>query len=154
MKKIIALFALTLAFQSTGFSQKLKATDRTQNAGKVEWVQRQIDLGEIKQGEPQTAVFEVKNISKKKLSLIKVAPSCTCTTVKFSQQDVKPGETTEIIATFDAAKVGAFHRFISVTTNFDEAEPVALILKGQVVPKHVINLNQPPAKKAEEGDQE
>ncbi len=60
--KLSLLFcSLLLATKST--AQTLKSVDNSQNAGKVEWLDRQITTGNVPFGQPVTREFKVKNIS-------------------------------------------------------------------------------------------
>lgn len=92
------------------------------------------DFGQIQQGEPQTAYFQITNLSDEPMILTKVKGSCGCTATAFSDEPIAPGESTEIEATYNAKNVGAFTKTVTVTTNL-EADPITLKIKGTVQPR-------------------
>lgn len=128
-----SLLLLTFIATTSGlFAQKLKAVDNTQNAGKVEWVTRQVDAGKSEPGTPVTGEFEVKNISKENLIIMEVRSSCHCTAVEWTREPIAPGKSGIIKAIYDGQREGEFYRIITVTTNFDPAQSIPLALIGKV----------------------
>ncbi len=134
MKKITLLLTLAAALLAVTVSsaQKLSAVDNSQNAGKVEWLNRQADFGKIPFGVPVTREFKVKNISRENLIILQVRTTCSCTSVMWSQEPIPPGQTGAIIATFDAQREGDFYKVLAVSTNFDPAQSVPFALMGKV----------------------
>lgn len=134
MKKIFGFltFAITLMTTSGTFAQTLKAVDDTQNAGKVEWINRSENFGKVPFGTPVTREFTVKNISRENLLLLQVRSTCHCVMVEWSREAVRPGETGVIKATYDAQREGDFYKIITVNTNFDPNQSVPFALTGKV----------------------
>jgi Protein of unknown function (DUF1573) len=130
------LFVLAVAFFSTQIivAQETSETDRSLNAGKVTWKPRTIELDSIEFGVPVTREFIAENRSGEDLLISKVRTGCTCTTADYTMQAIPAGKGGVIRITYDAQKEGDFYRIILVTTNFDPAQPVPLILKGTVKP--------------------
>lgn len=95
------------------------------------WDHMQHDYGKIPQNVPAEAVFTLTNTSEEPLVITKVKGSCGCTATAHSDDPVMPGESTTITATYNAKKVGAFTKRVSVTTNLSE-KPVVLNIKGTV----------------------
>jgi hypothetical protein len=126
------LCCMLLLTASGLFSQKLKAEDNSQNAGKVEWTKRQVDAGKVPFGVPVTGEFEVKNISTENLIILDVRSGCHCTSVEWAREPIPPGQTGVITAIYDAQKEGDFYRIITVITNFDPAQSVPMALVGKV----------------------
>ncbi len=89
------------------------------------------DFGQIQQGEPQTAHFQITNLSDEPMILTKVKGSCGCTATAFSNEPIAPGQSTEIEATYNAKVIGAFTKTVTVTTNL-EPDPITLKIKGTV----------------------
>jgi hypothetical protein len=133
--RILFLFSISLFVTSVGFGQKMNTTDESLNAGKVEFVQRQINTGEIPQGVPAVREFQIKNISKDVLILTDVRSGCHCVSVDWTKSPIPPGETGVVKATFDAVQEGGFYKIMTVKTNFDSKQPVAITLIGTVKPK-------------------
>lgn len=142
MKKLLRplLCLAALLAVSELFSQKLKADDNSQNAGKVEWVKRQIDAGKVPFGVPVSGEFEVKNISSENLIILDVRSGCHCTVVEWTREPIQPGKSGVIKATYDAQREGDFYRIITAFTNFDPAQSVPLAFVGKV-DKQEVNKN-------------
>ncbi len=139
MKNILKICCLLLTAAlapSALFSQTIKMVDVTQNAGKVEWLPRQIQTGDIAFDQPYHGEFIVKNLSDQPLILKRVAATCHCTLVSYTETPILPGETGKIEATYDAKKEGEFYKIITVLTNFDPEQSVALSMTGKVVVKN------------------
>lgn len=98
----------------------------------VKWDKMEYTFGEIEQGIPAKAVFQLTNASDQPLIIKKVKGSCGCTATNYSQDPVLPGESTEISATYDAKNLGIFKKTVTVHTNVEE-KPTVLILSGKVV---------------------
>jgi hypothetical protein len=98
----------------------------------LKWDKMEFDFGEIQQGIPAEAVFNLTNVSQEPLIIKKVKGSCGCTATNYTQEPVSPGESGEISATYDAKNLGVFKKTVTVYTNFDE-KPTVLTLSGKVV---------------------
>lgn len=144
MKKKFRLFLCAFALfvvADASFAQTLKAVDNTQNAGKVEWLQRQADTGKVPFGVPVSREFAVKNISREDLIILQVRSNCHCTVAEWSSEPIRPGHTGVIKVTFDAQREGDFYKVVMVSTNFDSAQTVPLALTGKVEKKQEIVNN-------------
>jgi hypothetical protein len=134
MKKLMRLFPIAVLLMTANLvaGQTLKAVDDTQNAGKVEWINRSENTGKIPFGIPVTREFKVKNISRENLMLLQVRTTCHCVSMDWSREPIRPGETGVIRATYDAQREGDFYKIISVNTNFDPNQAVPFALTGKV----------------------
>ncbi len=119
-----------LAFAAS--AQTLKTVDNSQNAGKVEWLDRQISAGSVPFGQPVSREFRVKNISNENLIILQVKSTCHCTVTEWDHSEIAPGKTALIKVTYDSQKEGDFYRIVSVSTNFDSMQSVPLALVGKV----------------------
>jgi hypothetical protein len=122
-------------------AQTLKAVDNSQNAGKVEWLDRQITTGNVPFGTPVTGEFKFKNISTENLLILQVKSSCHCTVTDWDRSPVAPGQTGVIKVIYDSQKEGDFYRIVSVLTNFDSMQGVPLALNGKVDKKPEVRSN-------------
>ncbi|MFN0034463.1 MAG: DUF1573 domain-containing protein [Saprospiraceae bacterium] len=129
-KLSLLLFAPLLAFNAS--AQTLKAVDNSQNAGKVEWLDRQITTGNMPFGQPVMREYRVKNISSENLMILQVKSTCHCTVAEWEQNPIAPGKTGIIKVTYDGLKEGDFYRIVSVITNFDSMQSIPLALVGKV----------------------
>jgi hypothetical protein len=134
MRNLLSVLALVFFSTPIVVAQETTETDRSLNAGKVIWKPRTIELDSIEFGVPVTREFIAENRSGEDLLITKVRTGCTCTTADYTIQPVPAGKGGIIRITYDAQKEGDFYRIILVTTNFDPAQPVPLILKGTVKP--------------------
>lgn len=133
--RIFVLFALL--FSTTGLlhSQSMSIGDPTKNNGKVEWIPKQIETGDVPYGIPVERTFTVKNISDEPLILMEVKTGCHCTLADWEKAPIMPGETGTITVTYDALKEGQFYKVIAVNTNFDPEVGMGLSMIGNVLPK-------------------
>jgi len=101
------------------------------NAGEVSWETQTIDLGKLKQGVPEHAVFKMKNTGGKPVLIVKAKGTCGCTDIKYSNAPVLPGQTIDVTVEYDAVDYGEFNKTITITLNIETA-PQKLHLKGVV----------------------
>lgn len=141
MKRIItlSLFVWVFFLSKNAFAQTLKSVDKSQNAGKVEWLDRQIAVGNVAFGQPVSREFRVKNISSENLIILQVKSTCHCTVAEWQQNPIAPGHTGVIKITYDSQKEGDFYRIVSVSTNFDPMQTIPLALVGKVDKKPMAN---------------
>jgi len=132
MKKLI-FGLMILGFAQTAFSQELKSVDNTLNAGKVEWLVRQVRAEDIPYGKPHKADFPFKNISSEPMYINWVKTSCHCTATNWPKEPIPAGETGVITVEYDALTEGTFYKIVSVLTSFDPRAGVPLVITGKVV---------------------
>jgi hypothetical protein len=120
-------------------AQTLKTVDKSQNAGKVEWLDRQISVGNVSFGQAVAREFRVKNISSENLIILQVKSTCACVVAEWQQGPIEPGQTGVIKITYDGQKEGDFYRIVSVSTNFDPVQTIPLALVGKVDKKPMAN---------------
>jgi hypothetical protein len=124
MKKLF--FSLTALVLSAGAFAQAKADD----LGKFKT--ESIDFGKIQQSNPATATFTVMNTGSKDLIIEQANPTCGCTISDFTKTPIKPGQTGEIKATYNAAGLGAFEKHLTV--KFAGADDMkSITIKGEVL---------------------
>lgn len=69
----------------------------------MDFEERSIDFGKVKKGEKREHIFEFVNRGDVPL-VIEFIDACTCTTVDWSEEPVKPGEKGKIKVTFDSTE--------------------------------------------------
>lgn len=72
------------------------------------------DFGKIKQGEPVTFVFELKNISDKPVVVENTSASCGCTTPEKPTEPIMPGASGKIKVVYNAAAVAPFTKDVYI----------------------------------------
>lgn len=103
--------------------------------------QNVVNLGQVIYQLPQTAEYELQNVSNAMLYIRNIKTSCGCTTVDYPTNGIPSGEKIKIKAQYDAKQMGHFEKLIAVYLNTDEP-PITLKLKGVVVSEvHVFTGN-------------
>ena len=106
MKKIWILTAALFVSVAAMAQVKLEETVKM-NAEKH-------DFGKIKQGEPVTYFFEIKNIGTKPLVVENSWASCGCTTPEKIAEPILPGATAKLKVQYNAAAVAPFTKDVYV----------------------------------------
>lgn len=89
-------------------------------------------VGEILFQQPRMVTFAFKNKGDKPLEILKVIPSCGCTTADWPREKIEPGGVGLITSVYDARMLGTFYKELAVYTTAS-AEPVYLSMEGRVV---------------------
>ena len=97
----------------------------------VQFNQTEIDIGKLKQGQPETVKFELKNTGVNPLIIQQVETSCGCTKLEWTKHPIKPNQFGEIKVTYDAKYPGRFVKGIMVFRNTEKAME-KLVVKGEV----------------------
>ena len=94
------------------------------------------DFGKIKQGEPVTYSFEIKNISDKPLVVENSWASCGCTTPERIAEPIQPGATAKLKVQYNAAAVAPFTKDVNIKfAGIDEVKTVKIT--GEIGRAHV-----------------
>ncbi|HEX2605882.1 MAG TPA: DUF1573 domain-containing protein [Flavisolibacter sp.] len=72
------------------------------------------DFGKIKQNNPVTTYFTIKNISDKPISIENAMAGCGCTTPEVSKAPIAPGATTQLKVGYNAANPAPFTKDVSI----------------------------------------
>lgn len=85
------------------------------------------DFGKIKQGEPVTYSFEIKNIGNKPLVVENSWASCGCTTPEKIAEPILPGATAKLKVQYNAAAVAPFTKDVYIKfAGIDETKTVKI----------------------------
>jgi hypothetical protein len=91
------------------------------------------DFGSVFQGAAVKHTFRLENGGPGVLTIGAVQTSCGCTVAQPSKREVAPGDSSELVATFDtSADKGPAQRVITVNTNDPQHKQIALTIKGDV----------------------
>ena len=134
MKRISILTIVLLLSLSSAFAQ-WGGNNATLSNGKeadVQWEQKIIDLGTVKQYHPTQAVFKFKNTGGKPIIITNAKGSCGCTDIDYPKNPILPGKTADIVVTYDAELLGVFNKTVTLTMNIEKSSQV-IHLKGTVV---------------------
>lgn len=90
------------------------------------------DFGKIKQGEPVTYAFEIKNIGNKPLVVENSWASCGCTTPEKITEPIQPGASAKLKVQYNAAAVAPFTKDVNIKfAGIDEVKTVKIV--GEVL---------------------
>ncbi|MDX2305768.1 MAG: DUF1573 domain-containing protein [Microscillaceae bacterium] len=108
----------------------------SQTIGKIVFEKIEHDFGKIKEENgPAEVTFEFTNTGTAPIKLTDVKASCGCTTPKWTQEEIAPGKTGIITASYDPSnRPGVFTKTITVTTD-GQPEVSYLTIKGDVIPR-------------------
>ncbi len=90
------------------------------------------DFGKIKQGEPVTYVFEIKNISDKPVVVENTSASCGCTTPEKPTEPILPGQVGKVKVVYNAAAVAPFTKDVYIKLAGIDAQKIVHIT-GEVL---------------------
>jgi hypothetical protein len=97
----------------------------------IEFEHSEYNLGTLKAGEVAKGTFKFKNIGDADLLIENVKPSCSCTTLEYPEETIKPGGTGTIYAEIDTSdKEGEQIKYFTVIYNGNPpVERVKLVFK-------------------------
>lgn len=124
MKTLVVFFGV-IALASAVHAQPSIAFDR-----------EGFDFDTVRQGEIVKHVFEFENTGTEPLQILRVKPSCGCTTPEYTREPVLPGERGKLLVTFNSAgKLGPQNKTVAVYTNVAEGPEGTFVLRftGYVV---------------------
>ena len=136
-------FMLTVAAQAqsvakptikTGTSVAAASSTEEKNTqpSKISWKEDSYNFGDIEKGKPVSHEFTFKNTTDQTILITNVKASCGCTATNYTKTPIKPGETGNVTATYNAHSVGSFNKTVTVTTSDSDVKKV-LIIKGKVL---------------------
>ena len=94
--------------------------------------QSAIDFGQMSLGEKQESIVRLINTGSKPLVVQDVVVSCGCTKVKYPTTPIMPGQTGEVVVSYDADKKGGFHKTVTLYCNAEQS-PLRISISGRVV---------------------
>ncbi len=104
----LILIILTLA--TYGYFKSIPGVkNEAQSRAEIDISPSFFDFGEIEYGQVAEYTFLVKNLGEETLEIKKVATSCACTKAKISKENIKPGEITELLVTYDTGAMSGAH---------------------------------------------
>jgi hypothetical protein len=122
--KILELIAIFMAL----------GVARTSYAG-LKWEQTQVELHPAPGAANAVGTFSYKNTGDSVIHFKSITTSCGCTTAARKKDDVAPGETGEITATFKVgASTGVQQKTVRVETD-DTKAPVTVLALRAVIPQ-------------------
>lgn len=125
MKKYILTLAVIAMGVFTATAQE------NPNAPVIEFEAKTIDYGTIEQGADGRREFVFTNAGKEPLVIKNAKGSCGCTVPTWSKNPIAAGDKGTIKVKYDTRRVGAFVKYVTVTSNAQNKN-VRLTIKGTV----------------------
>lgn len=120
MKKFLSLCAALLLF--VGFS----------TAQEIKFDSEKIDYGTIDKGADGVRNFKFTNTGNAPLLITAAKGSCGCTVPQYPKEPIMPGQTANIEVKYDTNRVGAFTKYVTLTTNAKNNTSPRLQISGEV----------------------
>jgi uncharacterized cupredoxin-like copper-binding protein len=103
------------------------------NAAHIRFAEESHDFGKIGATTPVTHKFAFTNTGKSELLIRKVKASCGCTAPTPTKTTLAPGESSEIVVTFNpSGKSGEQQKSITVVTNDPDKSVINLVIKSNI----------------------
>lgn len=100
----------------------------------LQWEKTTVELHPAIGDKQAVGQFKYKNVGDKPVRILSVKTSCGCTTTALKKNDVAPGESGEITATFTIGnRTGAQQKAINVTTDDPQNKTTVLMLQANIV---------------------
>lgn len=135
MKRSVIIGIILCLSYGYGFGQWGNNNSGSLSTGKdgdIKWEMTVIDIGDIKQYNPQDVTYKFTNTGGKPIIITGAKGSCGCTEIEYPKKPILPGETASIVVTYDAETLGVFNKSITLTMNIEKSSQV-LQLKGTVI---------------------
>ena len=108
--------------------------EQMKNAPKVKMSEEEYKFGTVTEGGNVEHTFTITNAGKSKLYIRRTKTTCGCTVGKPEKDELNPGESTSVKATFRTqGKAGSQSLPIDIITNDPERPKITLTLSGNVV---------------------
>ncbi len=132
-KIIIILISITVvvgAFLIFYNTQNKSSQPPTISISEEEW-----DFGKIKEDERPVHIFTIKNTGREELIISRVRASCGCTATMLSSDNIKPGQSAELKATFNPTGFnGIVKKDIHIESNDPQLPNTKVTIIAEVEP--------------------
>ncbi len=123
---IIRLIAFSLLGLSICFAQVLGPKAALKNL--------EFNFGNLEEGKSVDYNFVITNTGGDLLKILDVRATCGCTAAKPEKSELMPGESTQILVTFNSTgRLGAQQKYVYVTTNDTSNREIKLKISGNVI---------------------
>jgi len=130
------LFVVFFLFSSVVFAQLFQPTLILQ--------QTSFDFGDIKQGDKVSHTFVIYNSGGDLLKISDVKASCGCTAAAPEKNELAPGESTNLVVTFNSARrMGKQSKTVRIYSNDPENPEMLLSISGNVVSANQTSAGAP-----------
>ena len=120
MKTLLACLSFVVFFALNSYAQDISFKSLA------------IDYGTIEKGADGVRVFKFTNTGSAPLIIQDAKGSCGCTVPTYPKEPIMPGESGEIKVKYDTNRVGAFTKYVTLTTNATSETTTKLKISGTV----------------------
>jgi hypothetical protein len=120
MKTLLACLTFVAFFAFSSYAQEIKfdALD--------------VNYGNIERGADGVRNFKFTNTGKAPLIISDAKGSCGCTVPTYPKEPIMPGESAEIKVKYDTNRIGAFTKYVTLTTNATNETSTKLKIHGTI----------------------
>jgi len=105
------------------------------SAQDIKFESLEVNYGSIEKGADGVRVFKFTNTGTAPLIISNAQGSCGCTVPTYPKEPIMPGEKGEIRVKYDTQRVGAFTKYVTLTTNATSGTSTQLKIFGDVKPE-------------------
>lgn len=129
----LILLLLNTAYSCSGKPDKGKKTSEAYSVARISFCDSIHDFGTFSAGNPlQKHTFTFTNRGDATVVLLSVVPSCQCTSVEYTRNAVRPGETGSVTVIFDGTKASPGYFNKSVRIRINSPETYTLRVEGRM----------------------
>lgn len=122
MKKLIGILIVAASWLTDSHAQPKLAIENME-----------INLGVLYNGATTTGKIPIKNIGNQPLKIIRIQPSCGCTTVKQPKSELQANESDVIEVAFNSTGLrGQVEKYVNIETNDPTSQYVAVKLIAEI----------------------
>jgi hypothetical protein len=133
-KRIIALSMAVGVLAAANLTTATDKLDKPLNAT-IDFTEHKFDFGFMPNGSSAMHTYYIENKGVDTLRIIKVTPSCGCTSAPLSKSDIAPGEVSSLDVIFDSGKfMGRIEKKVTIMSN-DPVDPVSDVYFSAMVDK-------------------
>ncbi len=126
-------FLLGLPLMSARAGDDTTGAKQVTGQGKIEVAEYTYDFGYLPQGATVSHIYRVKNVGKGMLNIVKITPSCGCTTIPLKSAFLQPGEEADLRVDFETRKfTGGINKRIKILSTDPQQGLVELFIRGRV----------------------
>ena len=114
-----------------------------QDKPKITALETVFKFSEVSEGDKVEHTFQIRNDGTAPLAIQDVRPDCGCTVVKLEQKTLNPGETAEILASFDTSGFqGMKSKLVRIYSNDSDHSPLILKIEGKISAQLIVTPTQ------------
>lgn len=112
---------------------------------KAKWILEDHDFGMINENDGDaTCVFKLINVGDEPLVIVNARATCGCTTPKYPDEQILPGDTADITVSYDPLeRPGRFKKKVYIDTNTDPQRSTLTISGVVIASERTVKMNYP-----------